>query len=231
MYLEQYLENYRYINDITIIIRVLLSIVIGGIIGIERGRKHHPAGFRTYMLVCLGATLVMMTNQYIYQEFSNGDISRLGAQVINGIGFLGAGTIMVTRKNQVRGLTTAAGLWSSACLGLAIGIGFYEGAIIVGFAILFIMAVMQKLDYYVQSRSNLLNLYVNMSSQESVSAFIAFCKEKEYKILDMQINKDKEAGKRQIILVCTIEVKKGTTHVEVLENISKLDGVIFLEKL
>ena len=231
MYLEQYLENYRYINDVTIIIRVLLSVVIGGIIGIERGRKHHPAGFRTYMLVCLGATLVMMTNQYIYQEFSNGDISRLGAQVINGIGFLGAGTIMVTRKNQVRGLTTAAGLWSSACLGLAIGIGFYEGAVIVGFAILFIMTVMQKLDYFVQSRSSLLNIYVNMSSQESVSTFIAFCKGKEYKILDMQINKDKDAGKRQIMLVCTIEVKKGTTHVEVLENIAKLDGVIFLEKL
>ena len=143
MYLEQYLSAYRSINDISIIIRVLLSIIIGGVIGIERGRKHHPAGFRTYMLVCLGATLVMMTNQYIYQTFSNGDISRLGAQVINGIGFLGAGTIIVTRKNQVRGLTTAAGLWSSACLGLAVGIGFYEGAIIVGFAILFIMTVMQ----------------------------------------------------------------------------------------
>lgn len=231
MYLEQCLEPYRYINDITIIIRVLLSVVIGGIIGIERGRKHHPAGFRTYMLVCLGATLVMMTNQYIYQTFSSGDISRLGAQVINGIGFLGAGTIIVTRKNQVRGLTTAAGLWSSACLGLAIGIGFYEGAIIVGFAILFIMTVMQKLDSFVQSKSAMINLYVSMNSQESVSSFIGYCKEKEYKILDMQINKDKDAGKHQIILVCTMEVKKGTSHVEVLENISKLDGIISLEKL
>lgn len=205
--------------------------MIGGIIGIERGRKHHPAGFRTYMLVCLGATLVMMTNQYIYQEFSNGDISRLGAQVINGIGFLGAGTIIVTRKNQVRGLTTAAGLWSSACLGLAIGIGFYEGAIVVGCAILFIMTVMQKLDSLVQSKSTLMNIYVSMNSQESVSTFIAFCREKGYKILDMQVNKDKEAGKHQIILVCTMEVKKGTVHVEVLENIAKLDGIIFLEKL
>ena len=231
MYLEQYLEPYRHINEITIIIRVLLSVMIGGIIGIERGRKHHPAGFRTYMLVCLGATLVMMTNQYIYQEFSNGDISRLGAQVINGIGFLGAGTIIVTRKNQVRGLTTAAGLWSSACLGLAIGIGFYEGAIVVGFAILFIMTVMQKLDSFVQSKSTLINIYVSMYSQESVSTFINFCREKAYKIIDMQINKDKEAGKHQIILVSTMEVKKGTPHVEVLENLSKLDGVNFLEKL
>ena len=231
MYLEQYLEPYRCINDITIIIRVLLSVFIGGIIGIERGRKRHPAGFRTYMLVCLGATLVMMTNQYIYQAFSNGDISRLGAQVINGIGFLGAGTIMVTRKNQVRGLTTAAGLWSSACLGLAIGIGFYEGAIVVGFAILFIMTVMQKFDSFVQSKSTLINIYASMTSQESVSTFISYCKEKEYKIIDMQINKDKEAGKHQIILFCTMEVKKGMLHVEVLEGLSKLEGINSLEKL
>lgn len=123
-------------NIVTIVIRVLLALIIGGIIGLERESKKQAAGFRTYMLVCLGATLVMMTNQYICNVFEAGDPSRLGAQVISGIGFLGAGTIIVTRKSQVRGLTTAAGLWSAACIGLAIGIGFYEGAIVVGAAIM-----------------------------------------------------------------------------------------------
>mgnify|MGYP001027887749 CR=1 FL=1 len=107
----------------------MLTLTIGGMIGLERGSKNQSAGFRTYMLVCLGAASVMMTNQYICDHFESGDPSRLGAQVISGIGFLGAGTIIVTKRNQVRGLTTAAGLWSSACLGLAVGIGFYEGAV------------------------------------------------------------------------------------------------------
>jgi len=89
-------------------------MLLGGILGIERGRKYRPAGFRTYMLVCLGTTIVMLTNQYVYERYGGGDPVRMGAQVISGIGFLGAGTIIVTGHNQVKGLTTAAGLWAAA---------------------------------------------------------------------------------------------------------------------
>ena len=141
------LENWRELNSASLFLRVALALLIGGSIGLERGSKNQPAGFRTYMLVCLGAALVMMTNQHISERFGLGDPSRLGAQVISGIGFLGAGTIIVTRNNRVRGLTTAAGLWSAACIGLALGIGFYEGAVVVGMAILLIMTVFQKLDH------------------------------------------------------------------------------------
>ena len=102
------------INYFSITVRILLSVIIGGALGFEREQKRHPAGFRTYILVCLGAALVMMTNQYVFETFHTGDVSRLGAQVISGIGFLGAGTIIITGRNQVRGLTTAAGLWASA---------------------------------------------------------------------------------------------------------------------
>ena len=119
---------YREVTQEAVVLRILLAIVIGGLIGLERGLKNRPAGLRTYMLVCVGSCLIMLTNQYIYQCTGAGDPMRLGAQVVSGIGFLGAGTIVVTRHNQIKGLTTAAGLWASAGVGLALGIGFYEAA-------------------------------------------------------------------------------------------------------
>ena len=120
---------FREITELSIVLRILSALLVGGIIGLERGTKNRPAGLRTYMLVCVGSCLIMLTNQYIYQFTGAGDPMRLGAQVVSGIGFLGAGTIMVTKRNQIRGLTTAAGLWASAGVGLALGIGFYEAAI------------------------------------------------------------------------------------------------------
>ena len=125
------LDYLRDINMVSIILRLSLAMIFGGIIGFDRGKKKRPAGFRTHILVCIGSALAMITNQYIVQVMGmGGDPTRLGAQVISGIGFLGAGTILVTGRQQVKGLTTAAGLWASACMGLALGIGFYEGAII-----------------------------------------------------------------------------------------------------
>ena len=114
---------------LTITIRTLLAIVCAGIIGFERGSHGSIAGFRTHILVCLGATLAMATGQFAAVFYSI-DVTRIGAQVVSGIGFLGAGSIIVTRPNHISGLTTAAGLWASACIGLAIGIGFYEAAIV-----------------------------------------------------------------------------------------------------
>lgn len=100
----------REITYLSIVIRILSAFFLGGVIGMERGMKNRPAGLRTYMLVCVGSCLIMLTNQYIYQVFDTGDPVRMGAQVVSGIGFLGAGTIVVTKRNQIRGLTTAAGL-------------------------------------------------------------------------------------------------------------------------
>ena len=95
------MEMLRELNMVSILVRVALAMLIGGIIGMERLRKNHPVGSRTYMVVCLAACLVMMTNQYITNIFDIGDPSRLGAQVISGIGFLGAGTIIVTGNNKI----------------------------------------------------------------------------------------------------------------------------------
>lgn len=109
----------REITYLSIALRIVIAVLCGGALGLERGMKNRPAGMRTYMLVCVGSCLIMLTNQYLFQVTQAGDPMRLGAQVVSGIGFLGAGTIVVTRHNRIKGLTTAAGLWSAAGVGLA----------------------------------------------------------------------------------------------------------------
>jgi len=129
-----------------IIARLFLAAILGGIIGYERETENKPAGFRTNMLVCIGSALVMVTSQFLFKEYvslTNMDPARLGAQVISGIGFIGAGTI-IRDGLHVRGLTTAASLWVVACVGLAAGIGFYEGAIACTLFIYLILIAMKK---------------------------------------------------------------------------------------
>ena len=125
----------RQFNLLSVVVRLLAAMLFGGMLGIDRAKKGRAAGFRTYMFVCLGAALAMLLSQYEHAMLAGRwaekaldvgirtDVSRFGAQVINGIGFLGAGTILVTDRQEVKGLTTAAGLWASACMGLAIGAG------------------------------------------------------------------------------------------------------------
>ena len=143
----------REVTYLAVALRIFAAVLVGGILGLERGMKNRPAGLRTYMLVCVGACIVMLTNQYIYQVFGSGDPVRMGAQVVSGIGFLGAGTIIVTRRNQIKGLTTAAGLWSAAGVGLALGVGFYEAALAGTVAVFFVMTLLQRMDNKLHRRS------------------------------------------------------------------------------
>ena len=130
-------DGLRTVTLASVTVRMLLAVLCGGIIGIERAYKRRPAGFRTHILICLGAAITTLTSQYLYLNLHYyTDMARLGAQVVAGIGFIGAGTIVVTRQQRVKGLTTAAGLWASACAGLAIGAGFYEGTVMC-FALVF----------------------------------------------------------------------------------------------
>lgn len=225
------IETLRELSFASMLIRVALALLIGGIIGFERGIKNQPAGFRTYMLVCLGAALVMMTNQYISTRFGLGDPSRLGAQVVSGIGFLGAGTIIVTGNNKVRGLTTAAGLWSSACIGLALGIGFYEGAVVAGLAILLIMTVFQKLDLKMQEHSKFLRIYLNFISNDALNEFIELCKGIEIKMIDMQVSKVRGNAKKELMVIVTLKTLQPRSHAEIIQEISRIEGLKFLEEI
>ncbi len=215
----------------SIAVRMLLSAVIGGIIGMERERKNRPAGFRTYMLVCTGAALVMMTNQYVATVFNAGDIARMGAQVVSGIGFLGAGTIMVTGKNKIKGITTAAGLWTAACLGLAIGIGFYEGAIVGGVFIIVIITVMQRLEAPMRRRTRYVEIYIEFEEAKAFSKFIEFARQHEMEIYDIQIQRSSEAGAETMAVILMARSKEKLTNSEIVHLLGGAQGVKFIEEL
>lgn len=143
--------------------RLILAMFLGCLIGIDRGMKKRVAGVKTHMIVCMGATLVMMTGDFIH-VYSNGagigDTARLGAQVVSGIGFLGVGTIIVTGQRHVSGLTTAASLWTSACIGLAVGIGFYSGAIFTTLGLILVFKYAKYIEVYVEEHSNTYDVYM-----------------------------------------------------------------------
>lgn len=214
-----------------VIVRVLAAVIIGGIIGLERGLKNRPAGLRTYMLVCVGSCLIMMTNQYIYQATGSGDPVRMGAQVVSGIGFLGAGTIVVTRRSHIKGLTTAAGLWSAAGVGLALGIGFYEAALAAGLMIFVILTILQRMDDRMRRSTRIFELYLELRESVSLGNFIRSIREMGLEMTDVQFESDAvmEQGVRGF--VATMKSEKRQNHILLLENIRKLEGVVHVEEL
>lgn len=212
-------------------IRIVLSIFLGGILGMERGLKNRPAGLRTYMLVCLGSCLIMVTNQYVYQVFGTGDPVRMGAQVVNGIGFLGAGTIVVTQRNQIRGLTTAAGLWASAAAGLAIGIGFYEAALIGGLAIYIVLTIMQSWDNRMHRNSKIIEIYVELEHQVTLGVFLRNVKALGLEVSSVQTEHDGTLDEAYHAFVMTLKSPKKRSHDELFHTIRKMDGVAYLEEL
>ena len=211
--------------------RLLLALICGGVLGIERGRKNRPAGFRTYMLVCVGAALVMITNEYIYNRYGTGDPTRLGSQVISGIGFLGAGTIIVTVRNRVKGLTTAAGLWGAACMGLAIGAGYYTAAIISCVMIYFVMAMLYRLDVRVMASARAINLYVEFASVRDIGEFIQYVKERDMKITDLELIQSGSANESAAAILVTIRLMKKADHAEIIHLLCTPGGVRYMEKV
>ena len=225
-------QHIQEFNMASIAFRLVLAMVFGGIVGFERGSKRRAAGFRTYMLVCVGSALVMITSQYITLNFASpSDPARLGAQVISGIGFLGAGTIIVTSYNQVKGLTTAAGLWASACLGLAIGIGFYGGAIVAGIIILFIITVLQRIDNTLIANSRSIELYVEFNDGERVSNLLSFANQNSIRILNVAFTRSKfNKADTQAVLI-SMRLPKRHLHSEIVEKFAEVEGVFYIEEI
>ncbi|MCL2367268.1 MAG: MgtC/SapB family protein [Oscillospiraceae bacterium] len=222
------------INAISITVRLILATILGGIIGLERGIKKRPAGMRTYMLVCIGATLVMITNQYLTNIFPYADPARLGAQVISGIGFLGVGTIIITRDRQVRGLTTAAGLWASACMGLAIGIGFYSGALIAMVFIFFVTTVMHRLDTEIIRRSRTMEMYMELTDSSYVYKVLDHLRENDIKVTNMEVMRpkyEKESENTKIALLLLLYLPKRKLHYEVISKLGGFEYVSFIESV
>lgn len=148
----------------SVLLRILLAVLVGGVIGNERGRHGSAAGLRTHILVCIGATVTSLTSLYVSQSLAiNGDVFRIPAQVISGIGFLGAGMIIVKNSNVITGLTTAAGLWATGAIGVAVGYGFYFGAMIAMVVCVFTAAFLTRFE---RRRKMSINLYAEICDMQ-----------------------------------------------------------------
>ena len=212
-------------------LRILMAIVLGGMIGMERGLKNRPAGLRTYMLVCLGACIVMLTNQYVYEAFGVGDPVRMGAQVVSGIGFLGAGTIIVTARNQIKGLTTAAGLWASACVGLALGIGLYAVSIMGSVAIFVILTLLHELDFHMRRRTKQVEVYVELKHNVAVGQFLDFVRDHHYEPSNLQILLENTSDNGILAFSVTLKGQKNCNHDDIVTTVKTMPGIGYVEEL
>ena len=227
----------------SVALRLVLAMLSGGMIGLERGRKGRPAGFRTYMLVCLGAALTMLLSQYetnlletrwasLAQEIGlRTDVSRFGAQVINGIGFLGAGTIIVTGRQQVKGLTTAAGLWASACMGLAVGAGFYE-CVLLAFVLIFLcVRVFPLIDNKIHDRTKTMNIYVEFSALSDIGTLTKRLKTQQLQIIDVDIEHSRKQSAPHPSAIFCVYLQQPQPHVHILCALADLDCVYLIEEI
>ena len=234
----------RQLNTASILLRLMSAMLFGGMLGMEREQKHRPAGFRTYMLVCLGASLTVILSQYEFIMVTTvwadtaelvgikTDVSRFGAQVINGIGFLGAGTVIVTGRQEVKGLTTAAGLWASACMGLAIGAGFYE-CVLIGFALIFLsMRFFPVLERAVVRNARNMNLYVEFNNVDDVAAIITRIKQHGIQVYDVELDRGSdEDALQEPSAVFFVRLPKKEAHIEIISHLSELESVTAIEEI
>ena len=209
-----------------VLIRIVVSMILGCVIGLDRGLKKRGAGTKTNTIVCLGATLVMLTAQYMEAYFpGKSDLSRMASQVISGVGFLGVGTIIVS-GHQVRGLTTAASLWACACIGLAVGIGFLDGGVIITACVLISLHVLPRLEKYFFRRSKYLSVYVELEANGSISEFLENLQENQIQVDSMDVIKGKT--KRMpyaLLLTLRLPTAYKSSYVEVLEKIPGVTSV------
>ena len=206
-------------------------MILGGLIGLERGHHGRAAGLRTHILVCLGAALTTMIGIYSVSELGlTGDPLRVGAQVVSGIGFLGAGTIMVRNKDQVTGLTTAAGLWASAIVGLCAGAGFIEGSLVTTVIIVIAELFLSRFEYFMISNSRTINIFVEYSDQSILTTIIDTVKENSSYVRDIEITKSNNEAKNSCAIF-SLQMPRKTSHDKMLNTIANLDGVVSVEEL
>jgi len=237
------LEYLRELNIYSMMLRVALAMLVGGAVGFEREKKGRPAGFRTYMLVALGAALTVMLSQYLSFMFDTRwadvakeqgirtDVSRFAAQVINGVGFLGAGTILVTGQQEVKGLTTAACLWASACIGIAIGAGFYE-CVLIGFILIVIsMKLLPYVENFIMAKALNMSIYVEMDTIENLGAVVNKMRKSDVRIYDVDIDKEQHENIAQVNALFSVRLPNRAYHTEILAELSMVDGIISIEEV
>lgn len=213
-----------------LILRVVVSMLLGGMIGLDRGMKHRGAGTKTITVVCLASTLVMLTEQYIQINFPGlANMNRLAAQVISGVGFIGVGTIIIS-KHRVRGLTTAATLWASACVGLAVGIGFIEGAVLITAVMLFSLHILPFVERFATRHSRYCNVFLDLEKSQDLHAVIQDLKQAGIAIDSMNMSENRGAGE-DISVHLVLYVKKTMERTEIYDILTKSNKVTSVDFL
>ena len=225
-------DSLREISFCAIAVRMVLSFLCGGLIGLEREYKRRAAGFRTHILICLGATITTLTSQYlVFGMGLSTDPGRLGAQVIAGIGFIGAGSILVTRRQRVKGLTTAAGLWTAAIIGLCFGAGFYEGGIVATILILLAELLFSRVERMILSRVPEVNLYIECAQKDSLDLILKLLQEESVKLQSMEVMRASGEGHGNISAILTLGMPRNYAAETLLLKINRLDDVLQAEEL
>lgn len=217
------MDQMKNLNLLSIVLRIALAMLCSGVLGIERGKANQPAGMRTYILVCLGSTLVMMTGQYMFEVFNSGDPARLGAQVVSGIGFLGAGSIIVEGHTKIRGLTTAAGLWTSACIGLAIGVGFYVGAIVATAVVFVVVSKFRSISNHFTHNDMWLRLYVEFNEIENLQELYAVLEGSGMQTGEVLVNRVQEIKAYNAIV--SVKNINNADEGELVQYLEKINGI------
>lgn len=206
-----------------IMIRLAAAMALGGLIGIDRGAKRRGGGARTDSAVCIGAALVMITGQYMETRWPGlTDMSRMASQVVSGVGFLGAGSILVS-GHQVKGLTSAAGIWFSACVGLAVGIGFVDGAVLATAILLTGLHLLPLLEEKIYRYSRYVILYVEADEGGTSAEFLHHLKMDGCKVDRFDV--DKSGGMQSFTILTTIRLPKDLNRDEYIEELSRMRGI------
>ena len=228
MEILNYLQEF---NAVSIFFRLLMSVICGGLLGIERSKKHQAAGVRTFSLVCLGSTLIILTNEFICLKCGGGDTSRMAAQVISGIGFLGAGTIMVTSNNRIKGLTTASCLWISAIIGLCIGSGLL---VISLFCFLITMGTLRILETFnerMYKNDPILITYMEVDAKDGIHQLRSYAKSNYYIIKSIHRKREKPLTRNNLCIDVEFDLAKKVNHDQILTELEQLDAIHYIEEI
>lgn len=229
MWIVDAYEYLKELNVVSVIVRLALAMVVGGLIGLERGKQGRAAGMRTHILVCIGAALTVMIGFYARYELGieNADPLRISAQVISGIGFLGVGTILIKGRFQITGLTTAACVWATATIGLALGAGFYEGALVAFGAVFLTVTLLHKFEYRMGKHQRRFGMYVEINSDKVIRKAIEHL-ETVYKASGIQITAPRSGITGNVGIEANISNLKNENQPSRLSlEIEELDYVVF----
>lgn len=214
-------------HEISILVRILLAMMLGGLIGLEREKNKRPAGFRTHILVCVGACMTALIGFFVWHETGGiSDPMRISAQVISGIGFLGVGTILVKEHDHITGLTTAAGLWATATIGIACGCGFYIGALFGTLVVAVTEAVLLKLEARGRKRNRKVSLYVEITCAERLNEYIDWVNE-ELKANNVVVGAPRTATNGNVGLEVSLPFVAQEEMKKVLETIRNKEDILF----